>query len=213
MVGLWHVEVRLLLDGLLLWISLPEIGIGWVGRLLLLFRLLSSWLMGQFVDPMGLKVLQQPLTTAKRPSTFGARVRMFTGVNSHVTFQMFFSGKLLRTIWATKGRLSSVTPGVSQQMFLPCEAFAALTAKVRPLWFNALVGFQVFRQMLLPAVALGAALPGAVKSTCWVLMAVSVDALHWIGSGHVWLMTGGQSSGQGHRSGCSEEGWHRVWNN
>ena len=58
-----------------------------------------------------------------------------------------------------------MTPGVPQQMLLPCEAFATLAAKVRPLWFNALVGFQVFRQMLLPAVALGATLPGTVKGT------------------------------------------------
>jgi hypothetical protein len=132
---------------------------------------------------------------------------MFTGVDSHVAFQMFFPGKLLGTIWATKGRLSSVTPGVSQQMFLPCEAFAALAAKVRPLGFNALVGFQVFRQMLLPAVALGATFPGAVKGTSWLLLAVSVDA-HRVRSGHVWLVPGRQGSRQGHRSGCSEEGWH-----
>ena len=112
----WHVEVRLLLDGFLLWISLPEIGVGWVGRFLLLLRLLCSWLVGQLVDPVGLKVLQQPLTATERPaqsnqhisrfssnsmdapSTLGARVRMFTGVDSHVTFQMFFPGKLLGTI-------------------------------------------------------------------------------------------------------------------
>ena len=64
----WHVEVRLLLDGFLLWISLPEIGVGWVGRLLLLLRLLCSWLVGQLVDPVGLKVLQQPFTATERPA-------------------------------------------------------------------------------------------------------------------------------------------------
>ena len=90
-----------------------------------------------------------------------------------------------------------MTPGVPQQMFLPCEAFAALAAKVRPLWFHALVGFEVFCQMLLPAVALGAALPGAEKGTSWLLLAISVDS-HRIGSGHVWLVTGSQGSGQGH---------------
>ena len=104
-----------------------------------------------------------------------------------------------------------MAPGVSQQMFLPCEAFAALAAEVRPLWFNSLVSFEVLRQVFLPAVALGAALPGAVKGPSWLLLAVSVDA-HWIGSGHVWLVAGGQGSGQGHRPGCSEEGWHRMWN-
>ena len=64
----WHVEVGLLLDGFLLWISLPEIGVGWVGRLLFLLRLLCSWLVGQLVDPVGLKVLQQPLTATERPA-------------------------------------------------------------------------------------------------------------------------------------------------
>jgi len=190
MVGLWHVEVGLLLYGFLLWISLPEIGISWVGWLLLLFWLLGTWLMGQLVDPMRLKVLQQPLTATERPSTLGARVRMFTSVDSHVTFQMFFPGKLLGTIWATKGRLSSVTPGVPQQMFLPCEAFSTLATKVRPLWFHSLVGFQVLCQMFLPAVALGATLPGAVKGTSGLLMGISVGS-HRIGSGHVWLVAGG----------------------
>ena len=83
-----------------------------------------------------------------------------------------------------------MTSGVSQQMFLPCEAFTALAAEVRPLWFNALVGFEVFRQMFLPAVALGATLPGAVKGTSGLLMGISVGS-HRIGSGHVWLVAGG----------------------
>ena len=64
----WHVEVGLLLDGFLLWISLPEIGISGVRLLLLLFWLLSSWLMGQLVDTMGLKMLQQTLTATKGPA-------------------------------------------------------------------------------------------------------------------------------------------------
>ena len=64
----WHVEVGLLLYGFLLWIGLPEIGIGWVRWLLLLFWLFGTRLMGQLVDSMGLKVLQQPLTATERPA-------------------------------------------------------------------------------------------------------------------------------------------------
>ena len=118
-----------------------------------------------------------------------------------------FNGLSHNLTWAAKGRLSSVTPGVPQQMFLPCEAFSTLATKVRPLRFDALVGFHVLCQVLLPAVALGAALPRAVKSTSRLLLGISVGS-HRIRSGHVWLVAGGQGSGQGHRSGCSEEGWH-----
>ena len=65
----WHVKVRLLLDGFLLWISLPEIGIGRVAFLLLLLLwLLGARLVSQLVDPVALKVLQQALAATKRPA-------------------------------------------------------------------------------------------------------------------------------------------------
>lgn len=89
----WHVEVGLLLDRFLLWIGLPEICIGWVGRLLLLFQLLSSWLVGQLVDPVGLKVLQQPLTTTEGPAQ--STVGIFAVFHYHqgCTFHTQSTGK------------------------------------------------------------------------------------------------------------------------